>query len=129
MLPRNQKQPPPGCAPVRDLMDERMRRVAEEIFSSAHKRARTNPRYPAKNAVFFVARNRMTALQVLAWLAREPELMYGAKGRASSQRSTDYHSRHFHSSKKSGEIGPLADCFEPQTQAGHLSLSVPGSTD
>jgi hypothetical protein len=39
MLPRNQKQPPPGCAPVRDLMDERMRRVAEEIFSSAHKRA------------------------------------------------------------------------------------------
>jgi len=31
----------------------------------------------------------MTALQVLAWLAREPQLMYGAKGRASSQRSTD----------------------------------------
>lgn len=26
-----------------------------------------------------------------AWLAREPQLMCGAKGRASSQRSTDYH--------------------------------------
>src|ERR1700691_892417 len=40
-----------------------------------------------------VARNRMTSASGFTWFAREPKLICGAEGRASSQRSIDYHSR------------------------------------
>ena len=33
----------------------------------------------------------MTSASGFAWVAREPELIFGAEGRASSQRSTEYH--------------------------------------
>lgn len=55
-------------------------------------RADTDLRLPAKKKRFqVVARNRMTCASGFHLAAREPQLMYGAKGRASSQRSIDYH--------------------------------------
>jgi hypothetical protein len=42
-----------------------------------------------------------------AWVAREPELMCGAKGRASSLRSIDYHNRtHQYQQKPGGKSAP-----------------------
>jgi len=56
-------------------------------------RAEIDLRSPAKKAVQVVARNRMTSASGFTWFAREPKLIVGAEGRASSQRSIDYHSR------------------------------------
>ncbi len=43
----------------------------------------------------------MTSASGFSWVAREPQLMYGAKGRASLQRSTDYHIPAQHFQRKS----------------------------
>ena len=52
----------------------------------------THLRASAKRRRFqIIARNRMYRASGFAWFAREPQLMCGAKGRASSQRSIDYH--------------------------------------
>ena len=51
------------------------------------------------------ARNRMTSASGFAWFAREPKLMYGAKGRASSQRSAEYHSPSRRTKIKTGRLG------------------------
>jgi len=51
------------------------------------------PQSPAGKKRFQeISRNRMTSASGFAWFAREPKLMVGAEGRASSQRSIDYHS-------------------------------------
>jgi hypothetical protein len=59
-----------------------------------------------------------------AWYAREPELMCGAKGRASSQRSTDYHTgRPESQSQLPAKIAdPKRDLPEP-TRTLHLRLA------
>jgi hypothetical protein len=52
MLPRN-KNPPPDCAPVRDLMDVRKNGLPRQTRPSAHERARTQTRlFPQKNCGF-----------------------------------------------------------------------------
>jgi hypothetical protein len=57
-------------------------------------RAEMDLRSPAKKKRFQgMARKRMTSASGFTWFAREPKLIVGAEGRASSQRSTDYHSR------------------------------------
>jgi hypothetical protein len=59
-----------------------------------------------------VARNRMIRASGFAWVAREPKLMCGAKGRASSQRSIDYHIPSRPSKGKSGkEISTFTASF------------------
>src|SRR5271157_4052218 len=46
------------------------------------------------------ARNRMTSASGFTWVAREPRLMVGAKGRASAQRLIEYHLlERFHNSR------------------------------
>jgi hypothetical protein len=52
----------------------------------------TNLRSPAKKeAVSYNCSEKDDKRFRFCLVAREPKLMYGAKGRASSQRSTDYH--------------------------------------
>jgi len=61
-------------------------------------------RSPAKKKRFqVVARNRMTSASGFTWFAREPKLIVGAEGRASSQRSIDYHIPSRPSNGKSGK--------------------------
>lgn len=67
------------------------RTVTEALCLIAHAHTDKPVSSANKNAVSKFARNRMAALQVSPGSAREPQLMYGAKGRSSSQRSTDYH--------------------------------------
>jgi hypothetical protein len=56
-------------------------------------RTETDLRSPAKKeAVSGNCSEQDDCASGLAWFAREPELMCGAEGRASSQRSIDYHS-------------------------------------
>jgi hypothetical protein len=57
-------------------------------------RAEIDLRSPAKKKRFQgIARKRMTSASGFTWFAREPRLIVGAEGRASSQRSIGYHSR------------------------------------
>jgi hypothetical protein len=54
--------------------------------------ADTNLRSPAKKeAVSGSFSEQDGSASGFSWIAREPELMYGAEGRASSQRSVEYH--------------------------------------
>jgi hypothetical protein len=58
--------------------------------------------HPQKEAVSGSCSEQDDSASGSAWLAREPQLMYGAKGRASSQRSIDYHNL---ARSRSGKIG------------------------
>jgi hypothetical protein len=46
----------------------------------------------------------MTSASGFTWVAREPQLMVGAKGRASAQRSIDYHVLPVVSKAKNGQL-------------------------
>jgi hypothetical protein len=62
--------------------------------------------HPHKKAVSGVSRNRMTSASGFTWVAREPQLMFGAKGRASAQRFLEYHHlARFLQLNKSGKAG------------------------
>jgi hypothetical protein len=55
-------------------------------------RAEIDLRSPAKKRFQVIAQNRMTSASGFTWFAREQKLIVGAEGRASSQRSIEYHS-------------------------------------
>ena len=71
------------------------RKIPDFLWKSRCFGARTDrPAVTRKKKRFLmVARNRMISASGFTWFAREPELIYGAEGRASSQRSVEYHSR------------------------------------
>jgi hypothetical protein len=58
-------------------------------------------RLPAKTAAKNICSEQDDCASGFAWIAREPQLMCGAKGRASLQRSTDYHNPAPHFQRKS----------------------------
>ena len=72
---------------------------------------------PRKQRSQVVARNRMTSASGLTWFAREPKLICGAEGRASSQRSIDYHSStRFRQAKRKAETAFQPDRRIPDRQ-------------
>ncbi len=89
-LSRAKRRFAPFCAPVRGPDPER----AKKRFSLENPRAHadTDLRSPAKNeAVSGGFSEQDGCASGFTWVAREPELMDGAKGRASSQRLVEYH--------------------------------------
>jgi hypothetical protein len=89
-------------------------------------RAEIDLRLPAKRKRFqIIARNRMTSASGFTWFAREPELIFGAEGRASSQRSTEYHSASLNLQEKNRDVYAVTASRFTTGPAGFASRSGP----